>query len=91
MKNCVILVPHEDDEINLCGNVLSKIVKKFNTYVIFSSIDVNPKMAAVRKQEAINSCHIFGIPSKNVIFLGFPDTPNDKKPHFFLTEEGHNK
>jgi len=79
----VIFVPHQDDETNLAGNILSYLVKQYDVYVVYSSLDANPYKASTRKKEAINACAVYGIEKDNVIFLGLPDTPNRSGRHFF--------
>lgn len=83
MGKLVIFVPHQDDETNLAGNILSYLVRKYDVYVVYSSLDANPDKALIRKQEALNACSVYGIERDNVIFLGLPDTPNRNGHHFF--------
>ena len=83
MEKLVIFVPHKDDETNLAGNILSYLVKKYDVYVVYSSLEVNPDKASIRKKEAVNACAVYGIEKDNVIFLGLPDTPNRTGHHFF--------
>ena len=83
MEKLVIFVPHQDDETNLAGNILSYLVKQYDVYIVYSSLDENPDKARIRKQEAINACAVYGIEKDNVIFLGLPDTPNRNGHHFF--------
>ena len=83
MGKLVIFVPHQDDETNLAGNILSYLVKQYDVYVVYSSLDANPYKASTRKKEAINACAVYGIEKDNVIFLGLPDTPNRSGRHFF--------
>lgn len=83
MGKLVIFVPHQDDETNLAGNILSYLVKQYNVYVVYSSLDANPDKALIRKQEARNACAVYGIEKDNIIFLGLPDTPNRNGHHFF--------
>lgn len=83
MGKLVIFVPHQDDETNLAGNILSYLVKQYDVYVVYSSLDANPYKASTRKKEAINACAVYGIEKDNVIFLGLPDTPNRNGRHFF--------
>lgn len=78
-----MFVPHQDDETNLAGNILSYLVKKYDVYVVYSSLEVNPDKASIRKKEAVNACGVYGIEKDNVIFLGLPDTPNRTGHHFF--------
>lgn len=83
MGKLVIFVPHQDDETNLVGNILSYLVKQYDVYIVYSSLDANPDKALIRKKEAINACAVYGIEKDNVIFLGLPDTPNRNGHHFF--------
>lgn len=83
MEKSVIFVPHQDDEINLVGNILMDLVKKYDTYIVYSSLEVNLELAKIRKSEAINACRIYGIAEDKIIFLGYPDTPNRNGHHFF--------
>ena len=83
MGKLVIFVPHQDDETNLAGNILSYLVKQYDVYVVYSSFDSNPDKALIRKQEARNACAVYGIERNNVIFLELPDTPNRTGHHFF--------
>ena len=83
MEKLVIFVPHQDDETNLAGNILSYLVKQYDVYIVYSSLDANPDKALIRKKEAINACAVYGIEKDNVIFLGLPDTPNRTGHHFF--------
>ena len=83
MEKLVVFVPHQDDETNLAGNILSYLVKQYDVYIVYSSLDENPDKARIRKQEARNACAVYGIEKDNVIFLGLPDTPNRTGHHFF--------
>lgn len=83
MGKLVIFVPHQDDETNLAGNILSYLVRQYDVYVVYSSLDANPDKARIRKQEARNACAVYGIKKENVIFLGLPDTHNRNGRHFF--------
>ena len=83
MGKLVIFVPHQDDETNLAGNILSYLVRQYDVYVVYSSLDANLDKALIRKQEARNACAVYGIEKNNLIFLGLADTPNRTGHHFF--------
>lgn len=83
MKRVVIFVPHQDDETNLVGNILADLVRKYNTYIVYSSLEIDADKAYIRKKEAMNACAVYGIDEKNIIFLGYPDTPNRCGYHYF--------
>ena len=82
-KKAFVFVPHQDDEINLVGNCIDRLIELYDVYVIFSSIDSDHKMAIIRRDEAIKSCAILGVPKDRVLFLNYPDTPNRAKKHYF--------
>lgn len=83
----LIIVPHQDDEINLAGNILRTLVRNNDVYVIFSSLDVHVERGKTRKEEAINSLATYGIDVNKIEFFAFPDTPNEKASHFYSQNE----
>ena len=84
----LILAPHPDDEINVAGNmILNLAAAKAEIFVAYSTNGDFDISADIRAQEAVESLKILGVPSKNIIFLGYGDTFNDKgKPHIFFAE-----
>ena len=83
LKKIIIFVPHQDDEINLVGNILDELVKHYSVYIVYSSLEMDSKKAEIRKKEAMNSCMLYGIEANHIKFLGFPDTPNSSGKHYF--------
>ena len=79
----LIIVPHQDDEINLCGNILDVIVENWDLYIVYSSLDSRKQYGLQRKKEAIEACGVWGIDKDHIIFLEYPDTPNISMIHFF--------
>lgn len=84
MEKLIVFIPHQDDEINLVGNILFDLVKKYEVYIVYSSSDADIKKATIRKKEAINSCFVYGIDKNKIIFLDYPDTANKIGYHFFI-------
>lgn len=82
-QKALVLVPHQDDEINILGNVFDRIIKDWEVYVIYSSIDKSAKIGEIRKKEAINACAVWGISQDRILFLDYPDTPNGNGHHFY--------
>jgi len=80
----LILVPHQDDEINLVGNILSRLVAYSDVYVVYSSLSIEFSKAAIREKEARQALAVYGVKQDNIYFLGAPDTPNENGDHFFL-------
>lgn len=82
-NNALVIVPHQDDETALVGNIIGEIANRWNLYILYSSIDSNPEKGRIRKEEAISACSIWGIRSSNIIFLDYPDSPNKLRKHFY--------
>lgn len=89
-QKVMILVPHEDDDINLAGGVFEEYIKHGSTvYVVFSTngdgderFDMS-KMGAIRINEAIRALAVLGVPESNIIFLGYGDGWEKNGPHIY--------
>lgn len=88
-ENAFIVVPHQDDETNLAGNCIAFLLKNHSVYVIYSSIDTDPKRAEIRKKEAFKACAVLGVPEERILFLDYPDTPNNRGKHFFQEDRSN--
>lgn len=62
----LLLVPHQDDELNVLGGALEYIAKDCETFVLYST---NGETARV--QEAKNALSVFGINVEHICFLGY--------------------
>ena len=82
MKKTLVIVPHQDDETNLVGNIMD-VLTRDEVYVLYSSIDTNPERAVIRKREAIAACAVWGIDKEHILFLDYPDTANRAGKHFY--------
>lgn len=83
-QNCALLVvPHQDDETNLAGNVIDALKYYWDLFVLYSSLDSDPIRGAVRKKEAVRACSVWGIQKSHIQFLEYPDTPNRTGTHFY--------
>lgn len=76
MDNILVVVPHQDDEINLIGNCIDSIRKLGNIILIYTSLDKENGQDKIRRKEAYEACRILNIKKENIIFLEYPDTPN---------------
>ena len=75
--NVLVLVPHQDDEINLMRDLLVSLQNcKATVYVAYTTNGDYSVPANVRYQEAIESLRILGIPKEQIIFLGYGDSFN---------------
>ena len=85
MNRVIVFVPHQDDETNLAGNILSALAEKYDTYVVYSSLEMDKSKARIREKEAINACFVYGIAESHIIFLNYPDTPNREGYHYYTS------
>lgn len=83
-KKILILVPHEDDEINLIGSTLAGLAKQKCqikcAYLTNGDWGFNGE---TRLKEALDALHILGLAEKDIIFLGFGDNMNNKNLHIY--------
>lgn len=82
-ERALIIVPHQDDEVNLAGNIIDIIKEKYDLYILYSSIDPVPEKGKIRKKEALEACSIWDIDIDHIIFLDYPDTSNKQGHHFY--------
>lgn len=81
----LIIVPHEDDEINTAGSLLYFLSKAgAQVFLVYTTNGDWKYPAEVRIQEAVNSAKIIGIPESNIFFMGYGDAfNNDTHTHLF--------
>jgi LmbE family N-acetylglucosaminyl deacetylase len=79
IKTAMVIVPHEDDEINVAGTMI-KTLTNSNCNVIVVFTNSGDKISAEQRiPEAIQSCRILGVKEDNIIFLGYPNDWNKAK------------
>ena len=73
-KKVMVLVPHEDDDLLIAGQVLPEIYKNgADTRIVFVTNGDKFFTARQRQDEARDSLKTLGIPKDKLIFLGYPD------------------
>ena len=88
-KKVMVVVPHEDDDLNLMSGVLEEFVHYGSTvYPVFVSNGDHDVTAETRMREALSVMDRIGIPSENVIFLGYGDQYSEDSPHIYNAEPG---
>ncbi|XME03791.1 PIG-L family deacetylase [Lachnospiraceae bacterium C1.1] len=83
-KSVLIIVPHQDDELFLCGTILGclrKVTKKI--YVAFTTNGDCGNNFYVRKKESIKALSVYGISKKNIIFMGYGDQYKSEYGHMY--------
>mgnify|MGYP001625199153 CR=1 FL=1 len=85
-KKIMIIVPHEDDELNLAGGILnSHFINKKNIILVFTTNGDYGISGQTRINEALKSAKKMHIPINNVIFLGYSDQYKNKDTHIYMT------
>lgn len=72
----MVIAPHEDDDLNLCGGIIDQYVSSGSeVYVVFATNGDcdGPSMAAIRLQESVNALGKLGVSPDHIIWLGFGD------------------
>ena len=71
-KSVLVIVPHEDDEINLMGGLLPLLVEKnMDVNICFVTNGDFEVPGELRIAEAISALQCLGISSDKVFFLGY--------------------
>lgn len=83
-KRVMVIVPHEDDEINLMSGVLESYVDNGSqVFPVYVTNGDYQGIGSERIREALNCCRVIGIPEENVYFLGYGDQWDDNSPHIY--------
>lgn len=73
-RKMLVMVPHGDDEIFLAYNVIRKaVLSDYEVYIcFFCNVDTKGnKYAEQRHKESIKACGYLGVPSENIVILGY--------------------
>ena len=88
-RKVMVIVPHQDDDLNLLGGVLEEYVSYGSeVYVVFTTNGDFTKIAHTRYREAEAVLGEIGIPSDHVIFLGYGDQWKYGYPHLYNAKPG---
>ena len=85
MKKVLILVPHQDDEIIMCGSFLKGLInREYQVFVVYmTNGDYGSQIGFIRLQEALNVMKLYGIPESQVYFLGYANQYAPDSPHIY--------
>lgn len=71
-KSAMVIIPHEDDEINLTGATIHNLLQHhIRVYVVFCTNSDRFDRGVLRVREGMASCQAMGVPDEDVIFLGY--------------------
>ena len=83
-KNVLLIVPHEDDDINVLGGVIDEYLQYGSrlTVAFMTNGDYNG-LGETRLREAIALYDSLGLPEDRVIFLGYGDSLQTQDDHIY--------
>ncbi|MCB2339587.1 PIG-L family deacetylase [Clostridium estertheticum] len=86
-QKVLIIVPHQDDEINIAGSMIYELTKQdICVNVLYTTNgDYHPYEANTRLKECILSLDVIGVAEKNIYFMGYGDTWKGET-HLYNTE-----
>lgn len=88
-QKVMLLVPHQDDDINVLGGVIEEYAKYGSeVYIVFSTNGDYYGEQKIRLQEAVDAAATMGVPEENVIFLGYGDQWDSAGPHIYNSQPG---
>ncbi len=84
------IVPHQDDEIILCGSLFGGLLAKGDeVFVVFTTNgDYNEEVRYVRMEEALRASEMYGISEDHVIFMGYANEYDSNDPHIYNAPDG---
>lgn len=86
-KKILIVVPHQDDEINIAGGFIAKYSKENEIYVLYTTNGDYIYDAEVRVKESLESCKTLGVKEDQVLFLGYSDQYSNGETHLYTTND----
>lgn len=87
-KEIMVIVPHQDDEINLAGATIKRLIDNGNNVkVVFATNGDFKGLGTKRIKEAVEAVRILGVNSENVIFLGYGDRWEETKEHIYNSDD----
>lgn len=88
-KKILVVIPHEDDEINLAGATIYQAKKEGKQVIcVFATNGDWLYPVEVRMREALRSLTILGVPAEDVVFLGYPDGGTHAERSIFMHGKG---
>ena len=88
-KSVLLIVPHQDDDINLMGGMLEEYVRyKSEIRICFYTNGDFEVSAETRLNESLKVAEFYGISAENIIFMGYGDRWNPEDGHIYTSHGG---
>ena len=87
-KRIMILVPHQDDELFLCGTILGGLRQVTrNIFIVFTTNGDYGNNFYTRRKECIRALSVYGVGKDNIFFLGYGDQYSTEYGHMYHAPE----
>lgn len=87
-KRVMVIVPHQDDEINVAGATIKNFVENGSeVIVVFKTNGDYQGIGEIRINEAINAMEKLGVDEENIVFLGYGDQWDTDYKHIYHAPE----
>ena len=76
MEKCLIIAPHQDDELAIAGSLMIQLneMKRYEIYVLFTTNgDWYQDEAYIRLHESVEALSVLGVDEEHIILLGYGD------------------
>lgn len=88
-KSVLLIVPHQDDDINLMGGMIEEFINnKSDVHICFYTNGDFEIDAEIRLSESLRVADYYGIPHENIIFMGYGDRWSDEVEHIYNFPNG---
>mgnify|MGYP000005375862 FL=1 len=89
-RTLMVIIPHEDDEINLAGTVIYHARKLgIRVICVFATNGDWKYPGLIRMKEAIQALSVLGVPEEDIVFLGYPDGGVHGERNVFVNGRQH--
>ena len=87
-KNVLLIVPHEDDDINVLGGVIEEYLYYGSRLTVaFMTNGDYDGIGETRLREALSLYDYLGLPEERVVFLGYGDNLHTQSNHIYNAPE----
>lgn len=89
-RTLMVIIPHEDDEINLAGTVIYHARHLgIRVICVFTTNGDWKYPGLIRMKEAIQALSVLGVPEEDIVFLGYPDGGVHGERNVFVNGRQH--
>lgn len=87
---CVVLAPHQDDEIILSGSIMNRIkTMGYDVFIVFmTNGNYDESVHNIRLKESLEVAKIYGIPEDHIVFMGYSNEYDLAGPHIYNASRG---